>query len=183
MRSACCILLTLASASVAHASFDTADTHAGNTSLSGRRENPYSHAPQMLLETNNDLVHPEVITPPTGPGGDRLSAMQIDAWSLGHLMDGPQGMKFTYDRLVAQRVLQIIEYTLEPLSTTNVKTDATPSSVSDLKSGIPADRNSDSSSRASQVPEPTAASALVLGLAVLMSRRLGRRATTRGSPP
>lgn len=116
-RLAAALAATLGSAALpgptcpALAAIDMAVTERGSPRLSGGPDDVVSHGLEtVLLEFNNDLD-------PSGPGGgpslvDIALGLEQDnfRYAIGYLVRGRNGTIYTYDRLVAREVLQLLGF-------------------------------------------------------------------------
>jgi hypothetical protein len=97
---------------------DTAATEGGGSELSGGTGDLVSFGlTQLLFEQNNDLDTADLVRAVEGPVDSFHGlAAHNRKQPVGFLVTGPNGTRFTYDRLATKNVLQLIGYGGDPLT-------------------------------------------------------------------
>lgn len=178
IRCLCAFALTIfATGGVALAGIDFDATENGMADTSGARNQPGSYGLSgLVLNANNRLVAPAVpydsIQPIDAHQGLAARDRQLP---IGFLIPGPQGTRITYDRLVAQPVLQILGYdkaqpASEIMPTRILPTQRQPVFADRGFSSPRTTRSEPPPTNPPVIPEPSSLGILLAGGAVLLRR-------------
>ena len=98
----------LIAAGVVRADVDNDNTQAGGTNPSGTSDLLFDQEiAELLMSVNNDMVYENVVI--TDPTAVLDATPRIDPTLVGQILNGSyDDVKFTYDRLAAQAVLQLL---------------------------------------------------------------------------